>query len=63
MKPTANSRGDIYLLAEEVELKAKLSTLNRRMEELEQKNHQKVWAVAEETMPSQPCFNCKSTSH
>ena len=35
MKPTANSRGGIYALTEEVELKAKLSTLNRRMEELE----------------------------
>ena len=30
MKPTANSRGGIYALTEEVELKAKLSTLNRR---------------------------------
>ena len=36
MKPTANSRGGIYALTEKVELKAKLSTLNRRMEELEQ---------------------------
>ena len=63
MKPTANSRGGIYALTEEVELKAKLSTLNRRMEELEQRNHQEVRAVAEATMPSQPCFNCQSTGH
>ena len=35
MKPTVNLRGGIYALKEEVELKAKLSTLNRRMEELE----------------------------
>ena len=63
MKPTANSRGGIYALTEEVELKAKLSTLNRRKEELEQRNHQEVRAVAETTMPSQPCFNCQSTSH
>ena len=46
-----------------MELKAKLSTLNRRMEELEQRNHQEVRAVAEATMPSQPCFNCQSTGH
>ena len=39
MKPTVNPRGGIYALTEEVELKAKLSTLNRRMEELEQRNH------------------------
>ena len=38
MKHTVNSRGGIYSLAEDVELKAKLSTLNIRMEELEQRN-------------------------
>ena len=40
MKPTVNPRGGIYSLTEEVELKAKLSTLNKRMEELEQRNQQ-----------------------
>ena len=63
MKPIANLRGGIYALTEEVELKAKLSMLNRRMEELEQRNYQEVRAVAEVTMPSQPCFNCQSTGH
>ena len=63
MKPTVNQRGGIYALTEEVELKSKLSTLNRRMEELEQRNHQEVRAVAEASMPSQPCFNCQSSSH
>ena len=63
MKPTVNPRGGIYSLTEDVELKAKLSTLNRRMEELEQRNHQEVWAVTEASMPSQLCFNCQSTSH
>ena len=46
-----------------MELKAKLSTLNRRMEELEHKNNQVVRAVIEASMPSQPCFNCQSPSH
>ena len=63
MKPIANSRGGIYELTEEVELKAKLSTINRRMEELEQRNHQEVRAVAKATVPSQPCFNCQSPGH
>ena len=39
MKSTVNPRGGIYSLTEDVELKAKFSTLNRRMEELEQRNH------------------------
>ena len=34
MKPTANSRGGIYALTEEMEMKAKLSSLTRRLEEL-----------------------------
>ena len=61
MKPTVNLRGGIYALTEEVELKAKLSTINRKMEELEQRNHQEVRAEA--SMPSQPCFNFQSTGH
>ena len=63
MKPTENSREGIYALTKEVELKAKLSTLNSRMEKREQRNHQDVRAVVEATMPSQPCFNCQFTGH
>ena len=46
-----------------MELKAKLSTLNRRMEELQQRNQHEVRAMTKASMPSQPCFNCQSTSH
>ena len=63
MKPTVDPRGGIYSLTEDVELKAKLSTLNRRMEELEHRNHQEVRAVTKATMPSQPCFNSQSIGH
>ena len=52
MKPTLNPRTVIYAMTEDVELKAKLSTLNRMMEELEQRNLQEVRAVAEASMPS-----------
>ena len=51
MKPTVNPRGGIYSLTEDVELQTKLSTLNRRMEELEHRNHQEVRPVTEATMP------------
>ena len=63
MKHTVNLKGGIYSLTEDVELKAKLSTLNKRMEELEQRNQQEVRAITETSMPGQPCFNCQSTSH
>ena len=46
-----------------MELKAKLSTLTRRMEELEMRNQQNVWAVTEIPVPLQPCFTCHSTGH
>ena len=63
MKHTTNQRGGIYSLSEDVEIKAKLSTLTRRMEELEIRNQQEVRAVTEIPMPLQPCFTCQSTGH
>ena len=62
-RPLVNERGGIYSLAADVELKAKLSTLVRRMEELEMRNQHEVREVTEGSMPGQPCFNCQSTSH
>ena len=50
-------------MGEEVELKAKLSTLARRMEELEMRNQHEVRALTEASMPNQPCFNCQSTGY
>ena len=35
MRPTTNSRGGMYSLIEDMEMKPKLSTLARRLEELE----------------------------
>ena len=63
MKPTANQRGGMYSLSEDVEMKVKLSSLTRRLEELEMRNQHEVRAVAETPVPLQPCFNCQSTSH
>ena len=62
-RPPVNQRGGIYSLAEDVELKAKLSTLTKRMEELEMRNQQKVRAVTEIPVPLQPCFICQYTGH
>ena len=38
MRPLANQRGGMYLLSKDMEMKAKLSTLARRLEELEMRN-------------------------
>ena len=63
MRPLANQRGGMYLLSEDMEMKAKLPTLARRLEELEMRNQHEVRAVTEASMPNQPCFNCQSTEH
>ena len=57
MKHTTNQRGSIYSLSEDVEMKAKLSSLTRRLEELEMRNQHEVWTVAETSVPLQLCFN------
>ena len=63
MRPPPNQRGGIYSLSKDMETKAKLSTLTRRLEELEMRNRHKVRAVTEASTPTQPCFNCQSTEH
>ena len=44
-------------------MKAKLSTLARRLEELEMRNKNEVRAVVEAPVPNQPYFICQSTKH
>ena len=63
MRPEANSMGDMYLLPEDKEMKAKLSTLARRLQELEMRNQHEVRAVAETPVPNQPCFIFQFVEH
>ena len=63
MRPTANSRVGMCSLTEDIEIKAKLSTLARRLEELEMRNHHEVRAVIKASMPNQPHFICQSIEH
>ena len=51
MRPPPNQRRGIYSLSEDMEIKAKLSTLTRRLEELEIRNQHEVRAVTEASMP------------
>ena len=64
MRPTTSSKGGMYSLTEDMEMKAKLSTLARRLEELEMRNQHKVQAVAETlVLPNQLCFIFQSDEH
>ena len=52
MRPTTNSRGGMYSLPEDMEMKAKLSTLARRLEQLEMRNQHEVRVIAETPLPN-----------
>ena len=51
MRSTANQRGGMYSLPEDMEMKAKLSTLTRRLEELEGRRSHEVRAIEEAPVP------------
>ena len=58
-----HQRGGIYALSEDTEMKAKLTTLTRRLEELEMRSQHEMQAI-NELPASQPyCFNCQSNTH
>ena len=63
MRPATNLGGVMYSVIEDMEMKAKLSTLATRLEELEMRNHHEVRVVTEASMPNQPCFICQSIEH
>ena len=63
IRPIENQRGGMYSIPEDMEMKAKLSTLTRRLEELEGRRSHEVRVVEEAHVPIQPCFNCQSTDH
>ena len=47
MRPSTHQRGGIFALSEDMEMKAKISTLARKVEELEEKRLHEVHAVTE----------------
>ena len=58
MRLATSSRGGMYSLSEDMEMKTKLSTLARRLEELEMRNQHEVRTVAETPVPNNLCFIC-----
>ena len=53
----------MYALPEDTEMKAKLSILTRRLDELEMNNQHKKQAASELSAYQPSCFNCQSNSH
>ena len=62
-RPPVNQRGGMYALTDEMEMKARLSTLARKVEELEGKQLHEVHAVTENPAQSNTCTNFQSPAH
>ena len=63
MRPSSHQRGGIFELSEDMEMKAKISTLARKVEELEGKRLHEVQAVTEILVQANPYINFQSTGH
>ena len=62
-RPPVNQRGGMYALNDEMEMKARLSTLARKVEELEGKQLHEVQVVTDNTAQPNPCTNFQSPAH
>ena len=63
LRPFNHKREGMYALFEDIEVKAKLTTLTRRLEELEMRNQHEMQSVNELSASQPSCFNCQSNSH
>ena len=62
-RPSNHQRGGIYALSEDTEMKGKLTTLTRRLEELEMRSQHEMQAVNELPASQPSYFNGQSNSH
>ena len=62
-RPPVNQRGGMYALTDDMEMKARLSTLARKVEELEGKQLHEVHAVTDNPAQSNACTNFQSPAH
>ena len=57
LRPSVSPKGGMYALSEDLEMKARISTLARKVEELEGKRLHEVHAMTENPAQSNPCTN------
>ncbi|RVW11736.1 hypothetical protein CK203_113037 [Vitis vinifera] len=60
---TQNPKAGMYMLSEDVDMKAKVATLARRLEELELKKMHEVQAISETQAQAMPCTICQPCDH
>ncbi|RVW73220.1 hypothetical protein CK203_057362 [Vitis vinifera] len=63
MKAPVNPKGGLYMLSEDMDMKAKVATMARRLEELELKKKHEVQAISDTQAHVLPCTICQSCDH
>ena len=63
MKSQPNDKGGMYVLNEDIGMKAKVVAMAKRMEELEMKKIQEVQAIFETPVQAMPCSIFQSYEH
>ncbi|RVW20997.1 hypothetical protein CK203_114477 [Vitis vinifera] len=63
MKSQLNAKGEIYILNDDIDMKAKTTTMARRLEDLEMKKMQEVQAISQTPLQAMPCAICLSYEH
>ncbi|RVW18717.1 hypothetical protein CK203_098107 [Vitis vinifera] len=63
MKSQPNAKGEMYILNDDIDMKAKIATMAKRLEELEMKKMQEVQAISQTPLQPMPCVICLSYEH
>ncbi|RVW71898.1 hypothetical protein CK203_058392 [Vitis vinifera] len=58
-----NAKGEMYILNDGIDMKAKIAAMARRLEELEMKKMQEVQAISQTPLQAMPCAICLSYEH
>ncbi|KAL6327788.1 hypothetical protein AAG906_025616 [Vitis piasezkii] len=63
MMSQPNAKGEMYILNDNIDMKAKFVAMERRLEELEMTNMQPVQAISQTPLQAMPCAICLSYEH
>ncbi|RVX06214.1 hypothetical protein CK203_027496 [Vitis vinifera] len=63
MMSQPNAKGEMYILNDGLDMKAKIAAMARRLEELEMKKMQEVQAISQTPLQAMPCAICLSYEH
>ena len=63
MTSQPNAKGKMYILKDDIDMKAKIAAMARRLEELEMKKMQEMQAMSQTPVQTMPCAICLSYEH